>query len=321
MHRRNFTQSLAGATFGILGHPAKNRMFTAENSALSCTIEAGQWDDEARKMASPPSRAPYGLSVMLWTVFQNLPFEQRLEKVHAAGYRNVELVREYHGWSRSDFARVNRRRRLLGIRFDAMSGLRNGLANPQDRPAMLAEVRQVLATMELLGCPALILLSGNRVPGIPRALQHASCIEGLKQAAGLIEGRQIAGEPVRLLIENIDPEENPHYYLHSGREGFAIVRAVNHPQVQMLYDLYHEQVAEGNLIEKLQKNLPLLGLVHIADVPGRHQPGTGEIHFRNIYRTLTALGYDRKVAMEFLPLGEPVEQLRRAGQEALRGGT
>ncbi len=299
MNRRNFNQTLAGAALSALSQPTVNRMTTAE---------------------VPASRAPYGLSVMLWTVFRNLPFEQRLEKVHAAGYRNVELVGEYQDWPRSDFARVSRRRRSLGIHFDATAGLKNGLADPRQRPALLAEVRQVLATMELLECPALILLSGNRVPGMPRSLQHASCIEGLKQAAGLIEGRQIADEPVRLLIENIDPEENPNYYLQSGREGFAIVRAVNHPQVQMLYDLYHEQVAEGNLIEKLEKNLPILGLVHVADVPGRHQPGTGEIHYRNIYRALTALHYDRKVAMEFLPLGDPVEQLRRAGEKALRGG-
>lgn len=299
MNRRIFTQTFAGAALGMLGG--------ATGKPMPGAVEAAP-------------RAPYGLSVMLWTVFRNLPFEQRLENVHAAGYRNVELVGEYHGWSRSDFARANRRRRALGMQFDATAGLKHGLADPRERPALLAEVRQALATMETLACPALILLSGNRVAGMSRAQQRASCIEGLKQAAGLIEGREIAGEPVRLLIENIDQEENPNYYLRSGREGFAIVRAVNHPQVQMLYDIYHEQVAEGNLIEKIEKNLPFLGLVHIADVPGRHQPGTGEIHYRNIYRTLTALHYHRNVAMEFLPLGDPVEQLRRAGQEARRGG-
>jgi len=174
--------------------------------------------------------------------------------------------------------------------------------------------------MERLECPACIIMSGNVVPGMPREVQHQSCIEGLKRAAEVIEGKQIAGKPVRLLLENIDPEENPRYYLQSVNEGFEIIRAVNHPQVQMLYDFYHEQIAEGNLIEKLEKNIQYLGLVHIADVPGRHRPGTGEINYVNIYKKLAELRYDKIVAMEFLPLGDPVSELRAAAQEALSAG-
>ena len=65
-----------------------------------------------------------------------------------------------------------------------------------------------------------------------------------------------------------------------------MVRAVNHPQVQFLYDIFHEQIAEGNLIEKLEKHIDVIGLIHVADVPGRHEPGTGEINYANIYRKL-----------------------------------
>jgi hydroxypyruvate isomerase len=145
-------------------------------------------------------------------------------------------------------------------------------------------------------------------------------IEGLKRAASIVEGKQIKGEPVRLLLENIDPEENPKYYLTSVAEGFEIVRAVNHPQVRFLYDFFHEQIAEGNLIEKLEKNIEYTGLVHIADVPGRHEPGTGEIHYANIYKKLAELKYDRIVAMEFLPTSDPVAKLRKAREDALSIG-
>ena len=168
--------------------------------------------------------------------------------------------------------------------------------------------------MQRLDCPAMIVLSGNVVPGMSREQQHQSCIEGLKQAAGLIEGKQIDGQPVRLLLECIDPEENPHYFLQSAAEAIDIVRAVNHPQVQFLYDLFHEQIAEGNLIEKLDKHIDVIGLIHVADVPGRHQPGTGEINYANIYRKLAALNYRRVVAMEFHPTGDPVSTLRAAKQ-------
>ena len=100
-------------------------------------------------------------------------------------------------------------------------------------------------------------------------------------------------------------------------DGVEIVRAVDHPQVQFLYDFFHEQISEGNLIEKLEKNIQHVGLVHIADVPGRHEPGTGEINYANIFRKLAELKYDRMVAMEFLPTGDPVKQLRVAGMQAV----
>src|SRR5213075_2382661 len=163
------------------------------------------------------------------------------------------------------------------------------------------ELRDTLPVMERLEIPAMILLTGNVVPGMSVEQQHQSCIDGLKVASHIFEGKTIKGEPMRLLLENIDPEENPKYFLTSVAHGFEIVKAVNHPQVQFCYDLFHEQIAEGNLIEKLEKNIQHVGLIHVADVPGRHAPGTGEINYTNIFRKLRELKYDRVVAMEFLP--------------------
>jgi hydroxypyruvate isomerase len=148
-----------------------------------------------------------------------------------------------------------------------------------------------------------------------------SCVEGLKALSRVIEGKKIAGESVRLLLENIDPEENPKYFLTSVARGFEIIKAVNHPQVQFCYDLFHEQISEGNLIEKLQRNIQHVGLIHVADVPGRHKPGTGEINYASIYRKLVELKYNHVVAMEFLPLGDPVEELRVAREMAMALGT
>ena len=292
MNRRSFARQLAGAALG------------------TAVLESAPMD----------SPVPYSLSVMLWTVFTKLPMEQRLEKVVEAGYTNVELTGEYRKWSEEEFKRVNARRKQLGIAFDITAGLGHGAANANDREALLADVRNELPIMERLEIPAVIVMSGNVVEGMPRETQHASCIESLKRAAALVEGKQIHGQPVRLLLENIDPEENPKYYLTSVAEGFEIVRAVNHPQVRLLYDFFHEQISEGNLIEKLEKNIEYTGLVHIADVPGRHIPGTGEINYDSIYRKLVELKYNRMVAMEFIPLQDGVDELKRAKAQALRGG-
>ena len=296
MNRRQFTQSLAASAFA------------AASSALP----------SAARSDSSGASTPFPLSVMLWTVFNHLPFEERLAKVVEAGYTNIELVGEYGKWTQADFDRANAARKKLGIHFDTTAGLKNSVGNPAQRDALVEELRKALVPMESLACPAMILMSGNVVPGLSREQQHQSCIDSLKGAVKVVEGKQIDGQPVRLLLENIDPEENPRYYLTSSAEGMEIVRAVNHPQVQFLYDLFHEQIAEGNLIEKLEKNVDVVGLIHIADVPGRHQPGTGEINFGNIYKKLAQLNYKRMVAMEFKPNGDEVTALRAAKEMVAR---
>jgi len=266
---------------------------------------------------NPAAIAPFDVSVMLWTVFQGLPFEARLDKVAAAGYKNVELVGEYEHWSDADFARAIAKRKQLGITFDCTAGLKHSLCNPAERDALISEWRQTIPIMERIDCPAVIFLSGNIVSGMTAEAQQQSCVDGLKAAAALVEGKKINGRPVRLLLENIDHEENPRCFLTSVARGFEIVKAVNHPQVQVLYDFFHEQISEGNLIEKLEKNIEHVGLVHAADVPGRHQPGTGEINYENIFQKLGELKYRNLVAMEFLPTGDPVLQLRKAREMAL----
>lgn len=297
MNRRVFGQTVAGAALG------------AALPGFSSEV-----------LPAPPAVPSFGLSVMLWTVFNKLPFEERLAKVAEAGYTQVELVGEYSKWTDAEFASANAARKRLGIQFDATAGLKNGVANPATREAFLAELQQGLGPMETLGCPAMIVLSGNVVPGMERETQHQASIETLKQAAKLVEGRQINGQPVRLLLECIHLEENPHYYMTSANEAIAIVRAVNHPQVQFLYDIYHEQMSFGDLISKLEKHIDVIGLVHIADVPGRYEPGTGEINYGNVYKKLVELKYRHNVAMEFYPTGEPVATLRAARWFAEAGG-
>ena len=266
----------------------------------------------------PAAATPFPLSVMLWTIERNKPFVERMEAIAKAGYTNIELVGEYRDWKEEDYAKAQEARKRLGLKFDTTAGLKHSVGDPSLRDAFLAELKEGLVPMERLGCPSMIVMSGNVVPGLSREQQHQSCIDGLKAAAKIVEGKQIDGQPVRLLLECIDPEENPKYYLTSAAEGIEVVRAVNHPQVQFLYDMFHEQIAEGNLIEKLDKHIDVIGLIHIADVPGRHEPGTGEINYENIYRKLAQLKYKHIAAMEYLPTSETVQSLRAARELVAR---
>jgi len=250
---------------------------------------------------------------MLWTLGQKLPFEQRIAKVAEAGYHAVELVGEYRAWSPAEFARARQQFHQLGMVVDACSGIDASLIDPTQRELLFNQIRAKLPVLAELECTRLILLTGDRVPGLTREQMHANCVETLKRAAELT-----APQNVELLLETIDPEENPKYFLTSVAEGFEVVREVGHSRVKFLYDFFHEQIAEGNLIAKLEKNLELIGLVHVADVPGRHAPGTGEINYANILRKLGQLGYSRYIAMEFLPTGDIVAELRAAREFAER---
>lgn len=312
MNRRDFC--LTGArnlALGALGGSALNAAGASAPGFPETNLAYGA----SEGLTAEDSGVRFKLSVMLWTVFTHLPFEQRLEKVASAGYSNVELVGEFKKWSDTDFKNYTATRRRLGISFDATGGVQHSLTDPAQRDAFLADVKNLLPAMERLECPALIVLTGNKVPSLSHEAQHASCVEGLKRAGELVEGRG-----TRILLENIDPEENPKYFLTSVAEGFEVIKEVNHPQVRFLYDFFHEQISEGNLIEKLEKNVALVDLVHIADVPGRHEPGTGEINYMNIYKKLVSLGYDRYLAMEFLPTGDPVESLKVAREQVLEAG-
>jgi hydroxypyruvate isomerase len=252
-------------------------------------------------------------SVMMWALNKRGSFEENLERVAQAGYRHVELVGEFMRWSEADWTRILARMQALKITVDATSGIKAGFADPVGGDAFVAELKGFIPTVQRLGCGQIILLSGKRIEGAAAGVQRAASIEALKRATEILSAAGLAG-----VIEPIDRLENPTIYLDGVAEAFEIVRAVGSPKMKVLYDLYHEQRGLGNLIEKLEKNIDEVGLIHVADVPGRHEPGTGEVNYINIYRRLAELHYRGVIAMEFYPTGDVVETLRRAREEAIQ---
>jgi hydroxypyruvate isomerase len=256
-------------------------------------------------------------SVMMWALNKLGSFEENLERVAQAGYGHVELVGEFMRWSDADWTRILARMQALKITVDATSGIKAGFADPAAGEAaagdaFVAELKGFIPMVQRLGCGQIILLSGKRIDGAAAGVQRAASIDALKRAADILSAAGLTG-----VIEPIDRLENPSIYLDGVTEAFEIVRAVGSPKVKVLYDLYHEQRGMGNLIEKLEKNIDEVGLIHVADVPGRHEPGTGEVNFGNVYRALARLKYRGVIAMEFYPTGDVVETLRRAREEAM----
>jgi hydroxypyruvate isomerase len=199
-----------------------------------------------------------------------------------------------------------------------MSGVRAGFSTASDTDIFISQLKEHLEAAKRLACPQVILLSGKRAPELSPVAQTQTSVENLKRAADLA-----ATDGIEIVIEPIDALENSTIFLQTVTDAFEIVRQVASPNVKVLYDFYHEQRGFGNLIEKLSNYIDQVGLVHIADVPGRHEPGTGEINYATIYRKLADLRYDRFIAMEFYPTGNAVDSLKSARIEAvqaIRGG-
>jgi hydroxypyruvate isomerase len=270
---------------------------------MAATLVTPKW------VRAAPRSVGVRFSFMLWALEKQASFDQCVEIVAAAGYQGVELVGEFQKWTPDERRGVMARMRSLGLVFDAMSGVKAGFAVAEETEAFLAQFADHLRAAEELECARVILLSGKRVENVQA--QRKTSVENLKRAAEMA-----AKKKIEIVIEPIDLLEDPAIFLASVSDGFEIAEAVGAPNVKVLYDLYHEQRRFGNLIEKLEKNIDKVGLIHVADVPGRHEPGTGEIDYPAIYRRLAELRYDGWIAMEYYPTGDPVATLKRSRMEA-----
>jgi hydroxypyruvate isomerase len=291
MNRRQFGGRLAGGLSGL---------------AVAACARSG--------LALPEKAArPFKLSVMLWTLRQKYPAEQAIDLVASAGYDGFELVNEDTKWSAADVTRIRARMAQLGIVCDAMSGIDTGFAEPGAADRLADELTARMAQAERLGCRRIILLSGKRDNSMSREKQHAVCIENLKRAGDVAAKRGFV-----LLLEPIDALENPPIYLTRVEEAFEIVRAVKLPSVQVLYDFYHQARGLNDtgdvdaLLAPVKGSVGLLGLVHIANVPGRHAPNNGKINYSSVYSGLQRYGYHGWMAMEFLPIGDAKTELKEA---------
>jgi hydroxypyruvate isomerase len=279
-------------------------------TAASLAARALAAQETAQAPAAPTQTSPQ-FSIMIWTLKKLGTFEENLDQVAQAGYHHVQLTGEFKKWSDDDYRRNLARMEALKISVDATGGVSKGFADPSGGDAFLSDLKELIPGVKRLECKQIILLSGKKIEGAAPGSQHKASIEALKRAADLMSSAGLA-----VVIEPIDRIENPTIYLNGVTEAFEIVNAVGSPNVKVLYDVYHEQREFGNLIEKFEKNIDQVGLIHIADVPGRHEPGTGEINYLNIYRKLAALNYRGTIAMEFYPNGDIVETLRRARDQA-----
>jgi hydroxypyruvate isomerase len=243
------------------------------------------------------------LSVCIEMIFRDLPFTERVAAVKAVGIDAVE----FWGWRNQDLEALRAACEEHGVRVAAFCLDTGGpLTAPGDIDALLTGVAESLEAAERLGVRTLICTTGNEQPGVNRESQHELIVAKLQAAAPLLEDARVTAvlEPLNVKVDH------PGYFLVTTQEGLQVVDEVGSPNVRLLFDVYHQQLSEGDVLGSLVPNLGKFGHIHAADVPGRHEPGTGELDYRAIFRALDAAGYEGYVGLEYRPSKEPAETLR-----------
>ncbi len=273
-----------------------------------------------------PAQVPgFQLSVRVEPLFPSLTLPAQIQKVAEAGYQAFE----FGDWRAPDAAQINRLKNKLGLQCACIVGNKSvnppgmGLCNPAERDGFLAEIRASAEAATRFETTRIVVLTGFKIANLSREQQHASIVEGLKRAHDIVARRRVTMilEVINTVapVEPLNPKGNNHhdYYLDRTPEAFSIVREVGSPYLKILYDVYHTQLMEGNLIETIRANIAQIGHIHIGDVPGRHEPGTGEINFRNVFRTIHDSGYTQFVAMEYIPSKDAMQTLIETRKLAL----
>lgn len=173
--------------------------------------------------------------------------------------------------------------------------LSHGILNSGRKDDFVYALKESIPIYKKLAASAMIVLVGERLD-LPYEIQIKNIIEVLKGAAVIAEK-----ENINLVVEPLNDYDRKNYFLPRAYEIAEIIREVNSPNIKLLLDLYHEQLMAGNLINTIIRNIDIIGHVHIADVPGRHEPGSGEINYINILNILKKFNYKNYVGFEFRP--------------------
>jgi hydroxypyruvate isomerase len=244
-------------------------------------------------------------SACIEMLFQEVGFVERIYKAKEAGFQAVE----FWLWEPKDIDAIKKAIDETGLEVAVFqSNMEGRMIDPRDNELYISGVKKSIETAKKLGTKHLfvmtdILQEDRTVLEPPYPISEEDKIKSIKTVLNTL--RPIAEEAgITLLIEPLNTlvDHKGCYFSHS-RPALELVREIGSKNIKVLYDVYHMQIMEGNLIRTIREYIDAIGYIHIADVPGRFQPGTGEINFKNIIKTLRELNYEGMVGFEFEPAG------------------
>jgi len=250
----------------------------------------------------------FHLSVCADTIFLDLSFEERVKKISEAGFQV-----EFWSWKGRNLDVFSNDPSIEVCGFSGTQG--GSCVHPEGVANYVTGITETTTVAKKLGATFLVIHAGelgpngeviHKVSANP-ATRWISAYKALSQLAKLGEENDIT-YALEVLNTKVD---HPGYSIHIIEDAVRLVREVDSPSIKILFDIYHTQIEEGNVVELLRKYHPYIGHIHVADVPGRHEPGTGELNYRFIAQVLRDVGYEGVVGMEAYPLADSHQAMER----------
>ena len=239
-------------------------------------------------------------SANLTMMFSEVDFLDRFEPAARFGFKGVEYLFPYN-WNKEGLAEKLEKHGLEQVLHNLPAGDwaagERGIACLPGREGEFQDgVGLAIEYARALGCSRLNCLVGLTPEGMPPEGVRQTLVDNLRFAATALEKKGI-----RLLIEALNDQDIPGFYLVRTRDAIQLHEEVNHGNLWLQYDIYHMQIMEGNLTKTILDNLARIAHFQVADNPGRHEPGTGEINFTNLFRSMDDAGYDGWIGCEYKP--------------------
>jgi hydroxypyruvate isomerase len=248
------------------------------------------------------------IAANLTMLFTEVPFLDRFAAAKQAGFKYVEFLFPYEQPAEK-VKEVLDQNGLTVVLFNLPSGNWAGGdrgigASPNRVEEFRAGVKTAVSYAKVLGVPRVNCLAGKMVPGFSREDHRKTLVENLRVAADAM------GEiGVKQIVEHINPYDIPGFFLNRVQDVLDVIAEANHPNLYVQYDMYHAQRTEGNLAQILRQHFTKIDHIQIADNPGRHQPGTGEINFPFLFAEMDKLGYQGFVGLEYIPSPDTLKSL------------
>lgn len=226
---------------------------------------------------------------------KDMPFPDRIAATADLGFKGADMF----GFGDMDVAALGAALRKHDITIGMVVGgkLAEGLNDYAHHAETERSFAEAAEKAERIGALHVTVLSGNTVRRKTASAQNKAIIDGLQRLVPIAEKHRVT-----VLLEMLNSlYDHPGYYLDDTELMTGIIRAVDHPQVKGLYDMYHAGVMRGNIVEDIRSSIDAIGHFHIAGIPGRHEPTTGEQNYPMICREIAKLGYTGHVSMEYTP--------------------
>ncbi|MEQ1880400.1 MAG: 2-oxo-tetronate isomerase [Burkholderiales bacterium] len=248
------------------------------------------------------------LNANLSMMFNEAGFIDRFGAAARAGFRGVEFLFPYD-YPAAQIREQLDRHKLEMVLFNMppgnfAAGDRGLACDPAKVGEFQAGVGKALEYAAALGCKQLHVMAGLKPRGVNEQTMGETYIANLQFA-----GRELSKHGIRMLIEAINTRDIPGFYLNYSRQAFDIMHYANVPNLFFQYDIYHMQIMEGDLAPTIEKNLSRIGHMQLADTPGRHEPGSGEINYPFLFHHIDKIGYQGWIGCEYRPAGKTEDGL------------